>query len=410
VIEDVDVVVIGSGAFGASTAFHLARLGKQVAVVEKGELASQTSPRAAGLAMQVHQNDASSRLAIRSVEKIESFTEETGQPLTFHQTGSIKLARTPDDAKRIHHEIARGRAMDVEIELIGHAEARQLAPFLHPDGALALWYAPGDLFLEPGDLPRAYLRAAEKLGTILLPHTTVTGLGIGKGRLERVVTSSGEIRTPVVVSAAGPWTNRIAEMVGIRIPLWPVRHQLYITEPIEGITNRQPAVRVIDVSVYVRPERGGLMLGGYEARPLTADARSVPVSLETADVALDMTPLQELTKEVRNEFPVLQGAQIDEFRGGLPTMTPDGRFIIDQVPTVQGFFVAGGCNVSGLSTSPAVGEALASWIVDGRQPIDLSSFHLSRFGKPPLSDARLRDACVASYAHRYARETIRVSR
>src|SRR5581483_3123550 len=181
----------------------------------------------------------------------------------------------------------------------------------------------------------------------------------------------------------------------------PTRHQLYITRPLPGVLPTQPIVRVLDVNVYVRPERGGLMLGGYEPDPLQVDARALPPGFQIADLALDLTPLRRLTEAVSAQFPLLRAAEIAELRGGLPTMTADGRHIVDQVPGMRGFFVASGCCVGGLSISPAVGEALARWVVDGVPPLDLSPLRLERFGAELHDEARLRQACLWRYAHHY---------
>jgi 4-methylaminobutanoate oxidase (formaldehyde-forming) len=260
------------------------------------------------------------------------------------------------------------------------------------------------LYLEPGDLPRAYVRAAASLGATILPHTSVTAIGTRDGAVERVLTDQGEIRTPVVVDAAGAWTRVVAEMTGIRVPIVPTRHQLYITRPLDGVAADQPIVRVLDVNVYVRPERGGLMLGGYEPDPLQVDMRTLGADFEIANLALDFEPLRKLTLAVREQFPMLEDAEIDEFRGGLPTMTTDGRLIVDQVPGIGGFFVVSGCCVGGLSISPAVGEALAAWIVDDDPPAELRSLGLARFGPEADTDERLRQACLWRYAHHYSAE------
>src|ERR1051326_5558643 len=258
----------------------------------------------------------------------------------------------------------KGMLLEFRRVLFRSGEAERLAPFLRAGSAQTAWYNASDLYLEPVDLPRAYVFAARKLGAEILEHTPVTAIGTRDGAIDRVVTDQGEIRTPVAVDAAGAWTRIVAEMTGIRVPIVPTRHQLYITRPIDGVTAEQPIVRVLDVNVYVRPERGGLMLGGYEPDPLQMDMGTLGADFQIKDLALDFEPLRNLTHEVRNEFPVLQGAEIDEFRGGLPTMTADGRHIIDRVPGVDGFFVASGCCVGGLSISPAIGEVLADWIVD----------------------------------------------
>jgi glycine/D-amino acid oxidase-like deaminating enzyme len=375
-----------------------------VALLDKFAIASQTSPRAAGLTQQIRTDDLSTRLAMRAVELIERFTEETGQPLAFHQSGSMKLARTSQFAEQIRGEVSRGQALGLDIRLISAAEARRLAPWVVADAAEAIWYTSTDLFLEPGDLPRAYARAAESLGASVVPETPVTAIGTRNGAVERVVTPRGEIRTAAIVDAAGAWTGVVAEMTDIRVPVVPTRHQLFITEPIEGVTPQQPIVRVLDVNVYVRPERGGLMLGGYEPDPVQVDPRALPADFQIADLALDFAPLRRLTEEVRGEFPILQDAAVAEFRGGLPTMTADGVYLVDQVPGAQGFFVASGCCVGGLSISPAIGEALAAWVADGEPPLDLSPYAITRFGPELASDDRLREACLWRYAHHYSSE------
>ncbi len=407
-IQEADAVVIGSGSLGSSTAFYLSKLGRRVALVEKYDLTSQTSPRAAGMAMQIQIDDVLAEIAIGSIKKLLAFKDETGEDLTVHESGSIKYARTPQDVELVHAEVTRGKQLGVEVDLITATEAERLAPHLNCSSAMAMWYAPGDLYLEPGDLPRAYWRAAEKLGASLLPHTEVTAIAPGAGE-HRVTTTRGEIRTPVVIDAAGAWTRNIAELAGIHVPLVPTRHQIYITEPLPGVTPKVPTVRIIDAKIYVRPAGNGLMVGGYESDPLQFDMREQPADFQITDMPLDFSPLATLTERIRDEFPSLPGAPIAEFRGGLPTMTPDGYFIVDQAPGIPGLFTISGCNVGGLSTSPMLGEVLARWVVEGHPPLDLSAFRLTRFGPEMRDEPTLRVACFETYAHKYdEEETVQV--
>jgi glycine/D-amino acid oxidase-like deaminating enzyme len=403
-LTQADAVVIGAGAFGACLTYHLARRGQRVVLLDAHEPVTQTSPRAAGLTQQIRSDPFMTDLAMRSVRRIAGFSAESGSPLDFHQHGSIKLALSESFATQIRDEVEQGRAQGLDISLISHHEAQQLAPFLQPERALAIWYTASDLYLEPGDLPRAYLRAAQKLGATVLSHTPAMAIGTRAGRVERVITPSGAIETPVAVDTAGAWTRIVGAMAGINVPLVPTRHQLYVTEPLPGIQAEQPIVRVLDYNIYVRPERGGLMLGGYEPDPLQLDGRTLPTDFEISDLALDMTPLQRLSELVYTEFPQLRTAAIAQVRGGLPTMTPDGRHIVDQVPGVAGFFVASGCCVGGLSIAPAVGAVLADWVVDGKPPFDLSPLRLDRFGPLAQDEERLRQVCLWRYAHHYAAE------
>ncbi len=401
-IRDADAVVIGSGALGASVAFHLAKLGRRVALLDRFDIASQTSPRAAGLTQQIRPDPVMTQLAMLAVNKITRFTEETGEPLVYHQAGSVKIARTEADARQIRAEIAAGRKLGLDMHEIGPSDLTRLAPWAKPAGALAMWYTPSDLYLEPAQIPLGYARGAQRLGAALLPGTEVTQLLSRNGEIAGVMTSRGEIHTPVVVDAAGAWARLVGEHLGIRVPVVPMRHQLMITEPVDGVNTSQPICRVIDANVYVRPERGGLMLGGYEPDPHAYDMRGVPPHFQIKDLPLDLTVLRGLAERVRDVFPALVNAPVREHRGGLPTMTADGKPIAGAVPGVRGFYVATGCCVGGLSISPAVGQMLAELIVHGESSIPLEGLRFDRFGPELASDVALRAAGIATYVHQYS--------
>jgi glycine/D-amino acid oxidase-like deaminating enzyme len=400
VIESADVVVVGSGAFGASAAYHLARRGARVVVLERAALASQTSPRAAGLSSQVRATPALTRLAQRAVAKLAAFADETGEPLRFTQSGALKIARTEGDAEQLAREVARGGVVGVPIELISVAEARRRLPILGERGIVAVTWSPTDCNVEPSELPIGYCRAAEKLGATLLPHTPATGFEVGAGGVEGVRTASGTIATRAVVDAAGGWARLVAAELGASLPVVPTRHQLLITEPIAGVGPEFPIARVIDANVYVRHERGGLMLGGYEATPLQPAAGTLS---DIADLPLDIEVLWRLARSVREQFPIFQdpAIRVAEHRGGLPTLTVDDRYLVGPLPGVAGAWVMSGCCVGGLSVSPALGEAVAEWILDGSPTLDLSEVSTARFAGRDLDETTLRERCRHAYATHY---------
>src|ERR687891_2005345 len=217
-IASADVVVVGSGAFGAAAAYHLARRGVRVAVLERAALASQTSPRAAGLTSQVRATPALTRLAQRAVTKLATFTDETGEPLRFTQSGALKIARTERDADQLAREVARGAAVGVPIELVSVAEARRRLPILGERGIVAVSWSPTDCNVEPAELPIGYCRAAEKLGAALFPPTPATGFEIGPGGVEGVRTPAGTIATRAVVDAAGGGAPVHGSRLGVAPP------------------------------------------------------------------------------------------------------------------------------------------------------------------------------------------------
>ena len=165
----------------------------------------------------------------------------------------------------------------------------------------------------------------------------------------------------------------------MRVPLYPARHQLCITEPLAQVAPTHPTVRIMDARVYVRPCRGGLMFGAYEPDPLMVDPAQRPPGFQIGDLEFEIEPLRRKMAEVAAELPVFGTAPISELRGGLPTMTPDGHFIVDRL--TGGLYVASGCNVGGLSISPPIGEDLAGWIVaGGDRPRTLETLRIDRFG------------------------------
>jgi glycine/D-amino acid oxidase-like deaminating enzyme len=402
-IDAAECVVIGSGSLGASVAFHLTARGRQVALLDKHDLGSQTSPRAAGLTSQARDTELMTALAKQAVRKIESFERDTGEKLDFYQSGALKIARTEAHVAQLDRELDRGRRLKTGIERIAPAEARAKNPFLETAGILAVNFVPSDLYLEPSQIPRLYARAAERLGAAMLPQTLATGVTLRGGAVAGVETDRGAIRCETVVDAAGAWLRAVAALAGASVPMVAVRHQLMITEPIEGVEPLQPITRIIDANVYVRPDSGGLMLGGYESDPAPFDGGALPSRFDIADLPLDFSVLRRLADRVRQQLPVFQRVPheipVHVHRGGLPTMTADGEHTVGPVPGIRGLYVVGGCCVGGLSIAPALGEALAAWIVDGAPPMDLSPMRPGREGA--IGEEALRAACLTRYAHHY---------
>ena len=182
--------------------------------------------------------------------------------------------------------------------------------------------------------------------------------------------------------------------------LVPTRHQLMITVPLPEVRPDQPITRIIDANVYVRPCKGGLMLGGYEPDPLQLDMADLPPEFRIEDLKLDLDALRRLASNVAVQFPIFKDVELQEYRGGLPTMTADGEHVVGPVSGVSGLFVLGGCCVGGLSTAPAFGQLLCEWIVEGRPSIDLTSMAPDR-AATSLPEDELRALCRLQYAHHY---------
>ena len=398
---DADVVVIGAGALGLSTALHCALAGRSVIVLDRHEAGSQASGRAAGLFKSVQADELRTRLARRSIELALSFAGWAGEPLEVERSGSFLLARTPAHADYLRRELAQSAGWGVDLQPVSPARLGEQVSYCTPVGGegSALW-CPEDVYIEePISLIRAYAAACLRHGAEVAGNEPVVGIEVTGGQARAVQTERRRITAGAVVDAAGAWVAQVASLAGGAVPVAPVRHQLLITGPDPGIRPSDPIVRVVDAAVYLRPARGGLMAGGFETGALPVDPREQPASFSTDDVPLDAGVLRHLTGQVAAEVPVASAGPVAVHRGGLFTMSPDGRFVLGPVPGVGGLWVNSGCNGSGFSSSPALGEALAAWITGGEAPPGVAELAPSRFG--PVSAETLVTQGLWQYAHYY---------
>jgi glycine/D-amino acid oxidase-like deaminating enzyme len=397
---DSDLVVIGAGALGLSTALHAALLGRSVILVERRFPGSEASGRAAGLFKSVQADELRTALARRSIERAVSFSDWAGVGLEVVRSGSFLVARTSAHKDYLRREARQSRSWDADVRDAVPAELRARLSYYHgDDDTVALW-CPEDVYIsEPTALVRAYLSACQLHGVVLLESEAVTDITLSAGRVAGVETTNRTIATPTVVDAAGAWTRQLAELAGGQVAVAPVRHQLLITAASADVDPDDAILRVVDAAVYLRPARGGLMFGGFESAPLAVDPRAEPASFRTDDVELDLEVLRKLAGQVAAEVPLAAEAPVAEHRGGLFTMSPDGRFVAGPLPDVPGLWVASGCNGSGFSSSLAIGEALAGWICGVPDVLDISPLSPARFG--PLTEETLVVQGSWQYAHYY---------
>jgi glycine/D-amino acid oxidase-like deaminating enzyme len=397
---DTDVVVIGAGALGLSTALHCALSGRSVAVVERCTAGSQASGRAAGLFKSVQADELRTRLARRSIARAITFADWAGAALEVARPGSFLVARTAEHRRFLGRELAQSRRWGAEVREATRGELADRASYYHPVGDdFAIW-CPEDVYIEePASLIQAYMAACQLHGAVVTENEPVVEIPVAVGRVAGVQTQRRLLTAPVVVDAAGGWVRQVAGLAGAQIPVATVRHQLLITAPCADFDPAGPITRVVDSAIYLRPARGGLMIGGFEPDPLAVDPRHRPASFTTDDVPLDLGVLRKMTDQITAEVPAASSLPVAEHRAGLFTMSPDGRFVAGPVPDVPGLWVASGCNGSGFSSSLALGEALASWITSGAPPPGMTALSPARFGL--LSDDALLARGLWQYAHYY---------
>jgi glycine/D-amino acid oxidase-like deaminating enzyme len=397
-----DAVVIGAGAFGFATAYHLAKGGlKHVVLLDQFEPGTQVSARAAGLFKLIQASEVKTKLAQRATRVVTEFANETGITIPFISSGSIYAARTPVHASMVEAEIEDSRGWGVRLERLEKAEVRLATNYLNGDNIVSAWFVPDDIYIEePRSMLMAYRQAGAKIGMETIGHTPAIGISVIGGAVQSVETPRGSIQTAIVVDTAGAWARKVGGFASVDVPIKPLRHQLRVTSPISGIASTDPVVRLIDSAAYIRPSRGGLMLGGMEANPLPIE----PAEMEGFSMdrlPLDHTLNDQFVDALVEDIPALRHATIQEERGGVFTMTADGRLLVGPAAYVRGFWMATGCNGTGFSLSSGVGYHLAEWITTGEPSIDLSTLDPNRFATNPLSQTELTDAAIWQYSNYY---------
>ncbi len=400
--ETARIVVIGGGIWGCSIAYHLARAGvSDVLVLERGELASGNTSQAAGLIGQLRASPFMARSIMTVVDRLARWQAEHGEDSGFRQVGSLKLALTDARVRELEAQVTQARGWGLEVELVAPRDAALRVPTLETKDVKACAWIPTDGYAEPYTLAMALARAARRLGVRIRTQTPAAAITITRGRVTGVETASGPITCETVVVAVGPWSELIGRALGLGFDTVPIRHQLWVTAPLDGVPREMPVVRVPDASVYMRPEVGGVLIGGFEAAPKRFAMADLPAAFTIEQTERDQRVLEELGAGLTRVFPGLQAAPIMRGCAGLPTFTPDGQFLIGQVPAVRGLFAATGCNALGIAGSLLIGPWMSELILEGHTTEDISTQALSRFGSRYHGRRRLEADCESIYANFY---------
>jgi glycine/D-amino acid oxidase-like deaminating enzyme len=402
-LRDAEITIIGGGAFGCAVAYFLARAGKRdVALLEKDELASGTTSQAAGLVGQVRSSAARVRIASFSVRTFQALQRETGYDPDYRAVGSLRLALTPEREAEFRHLVAVGRQEGLDVDFVPLREVAARFPLLDLARVRAALWCPTDGYIQPYGLTMAYAQGARALGVRIHTGTRALALSSRPGAVTGVLTDRGAIRTETIVVAAGPWAGMLAATAGVELPIVPVRHQYFVTEPIAGASPELPVLRIPDLRLYVRAEIRSLLVGGFEANPTSVDPRTLPRDYRDLRVEPEWERLAGFGQDALEVLPALDDTPINSTFQGLPTFTPDGQFCLGEVPGVRGLIMAAGCCAHGVSGSAGLGATVAATILGQEPLVDLGPVRAARFRAAPVAWAAARRAAEQVYGDYYA--------
>ena len=413
------VVIVGGGIAGASTAYHLAKLGiTDVLLLEQGKLTCGTTWHAAGLVGQTRATRNATRMSQYGIELYASLEQETGLATGWKQCGSLNVARTPERMQLIKRQMARAKSFGIAFDYVSPAEAGRLAPILRTDDLAGAVWIPGDGKANPTDLTQSLAKGARQRGAKIHEGVKVTGVRTAKGRVTGITwqsgDDSGEMTCETLVNCGGQWAREFGRLAGVNVPLYSAEHFYIVTKPISGVTPALPVIRDPDGFIYYKEEVGGLVMGGFEPVAKPWNPPRIPDNFEFQLFPEDWDQFQILMENAIHRTPCLETAEIRMLLNGPESFTGDGNFILGEAPEVAGYFVCAGFNSAGIANSGGAGRLIAEWIVGGEAPLDLWDVDIRRFASFHANRRHLADRTVESlglhYAMRWPREELQTVR
>jgi 4-methylaminobutanoate oxidase (formaldehyde-forming) len=394
-------VIIGGGIIGCSTAYHLAKLGWEVVLLERHKLTSGTTFHAAGLVGQLRTSANITQLLGESVKLYNRLEAETGLATGWKQNGGLRLACNQDRWTEVKRQATTARSFGLEMHLLSPRDAQKLWPLMQVEDVVGAAFLPTDGQANPSDITQSLAKGARLNGAKIFEDTKVTAIEISNNRVAAIQTADGRIACEAVIVCAGQWTRDLCAGIGVSVPLVSVEHQYMITEAIPGVTANLPTLRDPDRLTYYKEEVGGLVMGGYEPNPIPWAADGIP---ETFNFSLlnsnwdHFAPLMELAM---GRVPALTNAGVKTLLNGPESFTPDGNFILGESPEVANLFVGAGFNAFGIAAGGGAGKVLAEWVAGGTAPYDLWPVDIRRFGKHHGDVNWVRTRTLQAYARHY---------
>jgi sarcosine oxidase subunit beta len=345
-----EYVIVGAGVIGLSIAYHLARRGiTDIVVIDRGYLAEGASGRNGGGVRQQWSTELNIRLMQQSVELCRRFAVELGVNVWFRQGGYLFLARTPAEVARLEKNIALQNRCGVSTRMLEPAGAQDIVPELDLTGIVGAAYNPTDGILFPWPFLWGYARQAASLGVRIHTHTAVTGID-RKPAGYAVHPPRGVVEARRVICAVGAWTPELAAMIDVKVPTWPIRHEICSSEPLKPFL--RPMVSELSSGLYCSQSMRGEIVGGV----------TVPGHGSTYSSGSTLEFVATYARRLVRLMPVLGDIKILRQWAGPYDQSPDGNPILGEPPGAEGFYLACGFVGHGFMMAPIVGKLYADWL------------------------------------------------
>ncbi len=413
------VVVIGGGVVGCSVLYHLARAGwTDVLLLERSELTSGSTWHAAGGMHTINGDPNVAKLQQYTIDLYKEIEELSGQATGVHLTGGVMLAATQERLDWLKGVVAKGRYLGIDCNMISAEEAHDLMPLIDPSQFVGAVQTYVDGHLDPSGVTYAYAKAARKLGATVETHCKVEGIEKHPdGWL--VKTAKGDVICEHVVNAGGLWAREVGRMVGLELPVLAMEHMYLMTEDMPEVAeiNARTGKEVIhavdfDGELYLRQERGGMLMGTYEKACVPWSVKETPWEFGHELLQPDIDRIAPSLEVGFKHFPAFQNAGIKQIINGPFTFAPDGNPLIGPVKGLPGYWCALGV-MAGFSQGGGVGLALANWMIDDDPGFDVFAMDVARYGDYATlsyTNAKVQETYARRFSIRFPNEELPAAR
>jgi len=368
-----DIVIIGGGIIGTSIAYHLAqKKAKGVVLLEKGMLGEGSTAKCAGGIRAQFSTEINIRFSLESFKTWDRFQEVMETELDFKKVGYLFLATTEEEWAVFQSNSKLQHRFGIPVELLSSQEIQGRWPYLRVDDLRGGTFCAREGYAGPYEALSGFARGARRGGVKILEETEVTQILRNGYQVVGVRTSRGDISSPVVVNAAGPYAGEVGKMAGVQIPVQPYRRQIFFTGPFPHIPDPIPLVIDFHRGWYFRREGAGLLISGPKD------------NFPSFNLNVDYDAMVEVAENSIYRVPIMEKAEIDRGWAGSYEISPDNHAILGEFPGLKGFFLANGFSGHGFQHSPAVGKVMAELILGEKPSIDISCLSLERFAKGEL--------------------------
>jgi dimethylglycine dehydrogenase len=409
------VAVIGGGVVGASVLYHLTKAGwHDVVLLERAELTSGSTWHAAGGMHTVNGDPNVAKLQQYTIGLYQEIERVSGQSCGVHITGGIMLAGTPERLDWLKMAQARGRYLGMDLQLLSVAEAKKIYPLLDEAHFVGAIYDPIEGHVDPYGVTHAYARSAQLAGAEIQRQTRVVDMQARPDGSWDVITERGTVHAEHVVNAAGLWAREVGRMVGLELPVLAMEHQYLITEDLPEFAGQKDQLHCIDFEgeIYMRQERGGMLLGTYERACVPWSPHTTPWDFGQDLLPNDLERIAPSLEVAFEHFPRLASAGIRKVVNGPFTFAPDGNPLLGPVPGLANYWVACGV-MAGFSQGGGVGLALSQWMVEGDPGADIWAMDVARYGDwttLAYTNAKVRENYSRRFRIRFPNEELTAAR